>query len=110
MEDKKDEENFILIWNDDKQEFIPVENKDGDGIFLEYIPAESKWLYSYRNASLIQRRTSERKANGIAKTGYVHPDSGIRYGASFKLELEKPDTDDLSPDLKKSQRSWYEHK
>lgn len=102
--------NFILKWKDEAGQFRPIESdsdKD-DGIFIELIEDEEKWKYFYiKGASLIARRTSLRAANGISKTGYVHPQTNIRYGVDCKLEEETSPYEDMPENLKKSQRTWY---
>jgi hypothetical protein len=69
-------ENFILKWNDNNGQFLPIES-DGDmneGIFIELVQDEEKWRYFYiKGASLITRRTALRAANGISKTGFLNP-------------------------------------
>ena len=108
MSDQK--ANLMLKWNEEKGEFVPIESEEDmdDGVFIELIEDENKWRYFYiKGASLIARRTALRSANGIAKTGYLHPISNIRYGVECKLDEEIGPYEDLADDLKKSQRSWY---
>ena len=73
MTKKKD--NFILKWNDDSGQFVPIKS-DADmneGIFIELVN-EDKWRYFYiKGASLIARRTALRTANGISKNGVYSP-------------------------------------
>ncbi|MFX0022040.1 MAG: hypothetical protein ACFE9S_06915 [Candidatus Hermodarchaeota archaeon] len=108
MTEKND--NFILKWNGDKGQFVPIES-DGDmneGIFIELVKDEDTWRYFYiKGASLIARRTALRAANGISKTGYVHPKTNIRYGIECSLEEEVSPYEDMPDDLRKNQRSWY---
>lgn len=102
--------NLILKWNDILGQFRPLESDlDMDeGIFIELIEEEDTWRYFYINgASLISRRTALRAANGISKTGYVHPKTNIRYGVDCKLDEELSPYEDLPEDLKKAQRIWY---
>jgi len=100
----------LLKWHPDSDKFQPIES-DGEmdeGVFLELLPDTQQWKYFYiKGASLIDRRTALRAANGISKTGYVHSKDNIRYGVEHKLLEEQGPYDDLSDDLKKSQRSWY---
>ena len=108
MTEKKD--NFILKWNDDKGQFVPIESDAdmNDGIFVELVEDEDKWRYFYiKGASLISRRTALRAANGISKTGYAHPKTNIRYGVDCKLQEEISPYEDMPDTLRKSQRSWY---
>ncbi|MFX1376135.1 MAG: hypothetical protein ACFFA0_10005 [Promethearchaeota archaeon] len=108
MREKKG--NFILKWNDDTGQFRPLESDSdmNDGIFLELLEEEEKWKFFYiKDASLISRRTSLRTANGISKTGYVHPKTNLRYGVECKLEEEISPYEDMPENLKKSQRIWY---
>ena len=108
MTEKKD--NFILKWNDDKGQFVPIES-DADmneGIFIELVENDEKWRYFYiKGASLIARRTALRAANGISKTGYVHPKTNIRYGVDCRLEEEISPYEDMPDNLRKTQRFWY---
>ncbi|MFX1365610.1 MAG: hypothetical protein ACFFCE_06415 [Promethearchaeota archaeon] len=107
MTEKKD--NFILKWHDDSGTFMPIES-DADmneGIFIELVN-DSKWRYFYiKGASLISRRTALRAANGISKTGYIHPKTNIRYGIECELKEEISPYEDMPDTLRKSQRSWY---
>lgn len=99
----------MLKWNDDKGQFVPIES-DADmneGIFIE-LADETKWRYFYiKGASLIARRTALRAANGISKTGYVHPKTNMRYGVECELLEEISPYEDMPDTLRKSQRSWY---
>ena len=107
---EKELSNLMLKWNDDKGIFEPIEADSdmNDGIFIELDEKEQKWKYFYiEGASLIARRTALRSANGIAKTGYVHPKDDIRYGIGCELAEEKSPYADMPSNLRKSQRSWY---
>lgn len=107
------QEKFIIKWNEKSDSFVPVKSEEDmkEGVFLEFQPEEKSWKYFYiSGASLIARRTALRSANGISKTGYVHPETGIRYGSEFKLIEEKSPYEDMPDKLRASQRSWYEHK
>ncbi|MFX0081665.1 MAG: hypothetical protein ACFE94_07925 [Candidatus Hodarchaeota archaeon] len=102
--------NFMLKWNDEAGQFLPLESDSdmNDGIFLELVEEEDIWKFFYiKGASLIARRTSLRVANGIAKTGYVHPQTNLRYGVECKLEEELSPYEDMPENLKKPQRTWY---
>lgn len=108
MAEKKGE--FILKWNDGSDQFRPIESDSDmdEGIFLELLEEEGKWKSFYiKGASLISRRTSLRAANGISKTGYIHPQTNLRYGVECSLEEEKSPYEDMPENLKKSQRTWY---
>ena len=108
MSEKK--ENFILKWNDDNGQFVPIESDSdmNEGIFIELVEDDEKWRYFYiKGASLIARRTALRTANGISKTGYVHPKTNIRYGVDCKLEKEISSYGDMPANLRKTQRFWY---
>lgn len=104
------EEIIILKWLDDNGQFRPIESESDmdDGIFLELIQEDNTWKFFYiKGASLISRRTALRSANGISKTGYVHPQTKIRYGIECKLDEEVSPYEDMPEVLKKSQRTWY---
>ena len=80
----------MLKWNDDTGQFVPLESDAdmNDGIFIELVN-EEKWRYFYiKGASLISRRIALRAANGISKTGYVHPKTNMRYGVECELVEE----------------------
>jgi hypothetical protein len=109
MKDEKSKD-LLLKWNETTGEFDPIEsdNSMDEGIFIELIADENKWKYFYiKGASLIARRTSLRAANGIAKTGYIHPDNQVRCGPECKLEEEVSPYKDMPKELRNSQRSWY---
>ena len=108
MTEKKD--NLMLKWNDHKGQFVPIAS-DADmneGIFIELFENDETWKYFYiKGASLINRRTALRAANGISKSGYFHPKTNIRHGIDRKLEEEISPFEDMPNNLRKSQRSWY---
>ena len=98
----------MLKWNDIMGQFRPLESDlDMDeGIFIELIEEEDTWRYFYiKGTSLIARRTAFGAANGISKTGYIHPKNNIRYGVDCKLDEEISPYEDLPEDLKKAQRT-----
>ncbi|MHA1491815.1 MAG: hypothetical protein ACTSRI_19450 [Promethearchaeota archaeon] len=104
------QKEIILKWSEEGGEFRPIESEAdmNEGIFVKLIVEERKWKYFYiKGASLIARRTALRSANGIAKTGYVHPIDGIRYGTNCKIEEEVSPYENMPENIKKSQRSWY---
>ena len=106
----KDNNMLLLKWNEDTDKFEPIESDQGmhEGIFLELIEADRTWKYFYiKGASLIFRRTARRAANGIAKTGYVHPSTNILHGVDFTLEEELSPFEDMPEDIQISQRDWY---
>ncbi|MFX1324365.1 MAG: hypothetical protein ACFE8N_05375 [Promethearchaeota archaeon] len=106
----EDENKIMLKWNEDSGQFQPIESEldMNEGVFLELNEEEDTWRYFYiKGASLIARRTSLRSANGISKTGYVHPQTNVRYGVDCKLEEEISPYEDMPENLKKSQRTWY---
>ena len=106
----KESSNLMLKWKDDTHVFDPIES-DSDmnkGIFIELDEKNKNWKYFYiEGASLIARRTALRSANGISKTGYVHPKTDLRYGVACELVEEKSPYEDMPSNLRKSQRSWY---
>mgnify|MGYP006306937377 CR=1 FL=1 len=113
MSDESEKSNLLLTWNENVGKFDPIgEEADMDeGIFLELDEEKNRWRYFYiKGASLIQRRTALRAANGIARTGYVHPANGIRYGVNCELEEEVSAFEDMPRQLRKAQRFWYDPK
>lgn len=108
MTDKQ--EKIMLKWIDDSGLFRPIESESDmvEGIFLELIEEEDTWKYFYiKGASLISRRTALRAANGISKTGFVHPQTNVRYGVECKLDETVSPYEDMPDNLKQSQRTWY---
>ena len=101
---------LILWWNSDNGSFDPTDAKTS-GIFLERDDANKNWIFTYTEGTgLIARRTALRRANEIAKVGYVHPISKIRTGIEYQLkEVEDPYAN-LPDSIKKAQREWYSHK
>ena len=88
----KESSNLMLKWNDDTHVFDPIESDSdmNEGIFIELNEKNKKWKYFYiQGSSLIARRTALRSANGISKTGFVHPTTNIRCGAECELVEEK---------------------
>ena len=111
MSEEEGNITFRLRWNPDADSFEPTDMDDTakGSVFLELIEDQQTWYYYYtEGASLIDRRTALRSARGISKTGYVHPEKGIRHGSDYKLKEEVDQYKDLAADLKKSQRSWYQ--
>ena len=109
MKDEKSK-NLLLKWNETTGKFDPIESDKSmdEGIFIELIEDENIWKYFYiKGVSLIARRTSLRAANGIARTGYIHPGNQLRYGFDCKLEEEVSPYEDMPLELRKSQRWWY---
>lgn len=108
MPEKK--ENVMLKWNADDGQFVPIisDTDMQSGVFIELIEEEGKWRYFYiKGASLIDRRTALRAANGISKTGYIHPKTNGRYGIECPLDEEVSPYEDMPDTLKQSQRTWY---
>ena len=100
----------LLKWDHDNTKFIPIESEVSmdEGVFIELVDEDKIWKYFYiKGASLIARRTALRSANGIAKTGYLHPKDNIRYGLGCKLEEEVSPYEDMPGNLRNTQRSWY---
>ncbi|MBD3212237.1 MAG: hypothetical protein GF311_06475 [Candidatus Lokiarchaeota archaeon] len=108
---KESSENLVLKWNESEGTYDPI-TSDGemdDGIFLEFLPENNHWKYFYiRGTSLIARRTALRAANSIAKTGYLHPKTQIRYGSNLELKEENSPYEDMPEQIKRAQRTWYD--
>lgn len=95
---------FILSWDGSK--FTEVSEKT-HGIFLELNEDENVWEFSYSaGEGLIARRTSLRRANEIAKVGFLKTD-GKRVGVNLKVREAADPSSDLPDDLRKAQREWY---
>ena len=98
---------LILWWNGEA--FEPTDAKNSKGIFLERNDENKLWLFSYSDGTgLIARRTAMRRANEVAKVGYVHPISKQRTGIEYILK--EMTEEDLPDSLKRAQRAWYERK
>ena len=83
-------EKFFLKWDDES--FIPSESVGSEGLYLELKENDKIWSFQYTEGiGFIARRTALRRANEIAKVGYVHPVSGKRIGINFKC-IEAEDT------------------
>jgi chromosome segregation ATPase len=83
---KGDEQVIILRYNG--EEFLLVKQKPEEGIGLIMDGQERKWLLVWdANASFIDRRTAERRARSIAKSGWPLP-NGARLGMAFDLEIQ----------------------
>ncbi len=101
---------LILWWNSDSGTFDPTDAKTS-GIFLERDDTNKRWIFSYTEGTgLISRRTALRRANEIAKVGYVHPISKLRTGIEYELKEAEDPYANLPPSIKKAQREWYSHK
>lgn len=57
--------------------------------------------------SKIKIFTTLRTANGISKTGYIHPKTNIRYDVDYEFEEEISPYEDMPDNLRKSQCAWY---
>ncbi|MGM0470100.1 MAG: hypothetical protein ACQERB_14975 [Promethearchaeati archaeon] len=103
--------NLMLKWNEELGKFNPLKS-EGDmkeGIFLEFIPDKNHWKFFYiKGASLINRRTALRAANGISKVGYLHPETDLRYGVNLKLKEENSPYEDMPQNIIRAQRTWYD--
>jgi len=94
----------LLVW--DGSSFNETDAKT-NGIYLELDEDEQVWHFSYTaGEGLIQRRTALRRANEIAKVGYLQP-NGARVGVNLKVKEETPASADLPYDLRRAQREWY---
>jgi len=109
-EENIDSSHVILRWSDDEGDFLPIEDLDGEGIFMVLDQPNKQWIFSFtKGVSLISRRTALRKANGISKTGYIIPVTKLRVGVECKLVEQTADTD-LPTKLREQQRAWYTKK
>jgi len=69
-------------------DFLLVKQKPDEGIVLIMDGQERKWLLTWDpNASFIDRRTAERRARSIAKSGWPLP-GGARLGMGFEFEIQ----------------------
>ena len=76
----------------------PVKAKSGFGIYLELEDENTEWVFSYNGGEpLISRRTALRRANEIAKIGYLLP-GGERVGSAYKVREVIPESTHL-PEL-----------
>ncbi len=104
---KKFSDRLVLRWNGTG--FNPVSSK-GEGVHLELDDSQSLWVFSYTDGtSLVTRRTALRRANEIAKVGFVNPASGARVGINWKC-VEEKDTYAGLPDVLTSAEHDYNKK
>ena len=83
---KGDEQVIILRYTG--EDFLLVKQKPDEGIGLIMDGVERKWLLVWdAKASFIDRRTAERRARSIAKSGWPLP-NGARLGMAFELEIQ----------------------
>lgn len=69
-------------------DFLLIKQKPDEGIVLIMDGQERKWLLTWdTNASFIDRRTAERRARSIAKSGWPLP-GGARLGMGFEFEIQ----------------------
>lgn len=83
---KGDEQVIILRYTG--EDFLLVKQKPEEGVSLIMDAQERKWLLIWDpKASFIDRRTAERRARSIAKSGWPLP-NGARLGMAFELEIQ----------------------
>jgi len=69
-------------------DFLLVKKKPDEGVVLIMDAQERKWLLTWDiNASFIDRRSAERRARSIAKSGWPLP-GGARLGMGFDFEIQ----------------------
>ncbi|HMF30018.1 MAG TPA: hypothetical protein VKK79_01285 [Candidatus Lokiarchaeia archaeon] len=96
--------SVILAW--DGNDWHPVDAKAGAGIYCELDDEAAEWVFSYGvGEPLVSRRTALRRANEIAKVGYVLP-GGDRVGTGLKVREEIPASTDLPERLRRAQRDY----
>lgn len=96
--------SVILQWSG--SEWNPVKAKSGYGIYLELEDETTEWVFSYSGGEpLISRRTALRRANEIAKVGYLLPE-GERIGTDYKVREEIPESTNLPERLRRAQRDY----
>jgi hypothetical protein len=94
---------LILKWKND--EYIPVDKKEENGIFVTFNSQEKQWVYSHtESVSLIDKRTALRKARSMAKLGFLHPTTKDRIGAGCAV-IEDPEIDANIPNNLK--QAWH---
>lgn len=85
-----DKIKLILIYDEQRDDFTPVESEELDPKGNTYLVidenTEKSTLSFPENASLIQKRTIERRVSSYLKVGYPVGDKGLRIGANFPLE------------------------
>ncbi|HUY00926.1 MAG TPA: hypothetical protein VMV49_15295 [Candidatus Deferrimicrobium sp.] len=78
----------VIILRYTGTDFLYVRNKPDEGIVLILDRQENKWLLAWEKESgFIDRRTAERLARSIAKSGWPLPGGG-RVGMGFDLEMQ----------------------
>lgn len=78
---------LMLHWNGDG---FDVVTEKTEGVILQFFPSKDVWIFSYSEGTpLITRRTALRRANEIARMGFVDPKTGGKVGINCKCEEEK---------------------
>ena len=102
MSDKR--MKLILAYSSDRDDFFPIESEELDmkvNTYLIIDEIEEKSTLSFpESASLIQKRTIERRVSSYLKVGYPVGDKGLRIGANFPLE--KVGAEAVLPDILKT--------
>src|SRR4030042_1919471 len=94
----------ILQWNGTNWDM--VDSKGGHGMFLTLDDDAGEWQFTVTEGEpLIQRRTSLRRANEVAKVGFVLP-SGERVGIDLKVREDAPESGNLPERLRRAQRDY----
>ncbi|MCK4848293.1 MAG: hypothetical protein KAT16_04650, partial [Candidatus Heimdallarchaeota archaeon] len=84
---------LTCIWTTDG--FVVIDNKNiptKDEAYLKISESESKITAQIPNGlSLIAKKIIERRVQAIAKSGFTVPNSSLRIGGGFKVEITKQD-------------------
>ena len=82
-----DNAGLMLHWNGTGFDVVTAK---ADGVTLQFVTDKDCWMFSYSEGTpLITRRTALRRANEIAKMGFVDPKTGGKVGINSKCEEEK---------------------
>jgi len=89
------------------KEFINIPEISGSGIFLSLDKVNEKWMMSWTDdTSFVERRSAERVARSISKSGWQSVAGGARYGFGFELIIQAENV--VPDDLLKDQHKYNE--
>ncbi|MHA2297427.1 MAG: hypothetical protein ACXAEU_06090 [Candidatus Hodarchaeales archaeon] len=90
-----DKPKFVVVleWDTDQRDFIQVDQPNEVSIYAIIDEEQEKVFLNFTdNASLITRRTVERRIRSIAKSGFEVANQRIRVGMNFKVVETGSDT------------------
>lgn len=83
----EDKFKILLRWNGNGFDSV---GQRSEGVYLGLQDEQQQWIFSYSDGTpLITRRTALRRANEIAKVGFMNPATGERVGINCKCLEDK---------------------